>query len=469
MQNYTDSLSSLVGCLREHPARGRTAGRTAVGWAAVGSVALSVTCDLVCVWPAVMQTRSSARASILPVVLLLVIVFWSQHGQWLLTPSLLPEMNKDVRMPMVTLANGVKMPLVAYGTADQPCLQPCQDDDGKAFGPYFGLGNETLIRASQCGHKSWYGGLSTYDSVREAYTQGFRAFDTANDYCTQPTVGDALRSLGVPRSTFFISTKVPPYNADTWGGPIVHAALYASLYQMQVDYVDLMMIHEPDFSGTCAANQAAWRYLEDYYLAGKARAIGVSNFCRAALECILQTARIVPMINQLNYHIGVDDPEGLLPLMAQHGIVLVAWDPSDSTESILLRDEPSYAELDLQTRRSRAWQRRTPHMKALTSVEGVARTIAEKYGASRLDVFLRWLVQKNDTSAGGTPFVIATKNPRHMASDLRAVTSAGWTLSDDDMASLSRLRVPVGDRFGTMHPYAGSGVCGQVLASVGRR
>ena len=208
-------------------------------------------------------------------IILVALALWRAHGLYnaksVKGPSEKVAIVYDV--PSVELANGVLMPTISFGTADISCLGPCQFTT--AFGPY-ALGNETLIRASQCGTTPGANGeLSTFDGVVEAYKNGFRAFDTANNYCTQPATGDALRSLGVERTDYFISTKVSPQYADTSeGGENLKAQLQASLSQMQVEYVDLIMMHQPDFSGTCAANQAAWRQLEEYYLAGYARAIG---------------------------------------------------------------------------------------------------------------------------------------------------------------------------------------------------
>ena len=179
-------------------------------------------------------------------------------------------------MPTVKLLNGLEVPMVAYGLADPLCFTPC---NAFSFGDFNkGLANETWIRASGCGTAAYAGvqELSTFDSVVEAYKIGFRAFDTAQNYCSQPALGDALRSLGVPRESFFISTKVPPSNADTEDGArALEGALAQSLRQLEFDYVDLIMLHETDTAGTCEANQAAWTILEDFYLAGKAKAMCV--------------------------------------------------------------------------------------------------------------------------------------------------------------------------------------------------
>ena len=176
---------------------------------------------------------------------------------------------------------------------------------------------------------------------------------------------------------------------------------------------------------------------------------GVSNFCVTALDCILETARIKPHINQLNYHIGIDDEvEGLIKYMQEQRIQLVAWGPTAGTERGHVGLETKYQKHKIDYKNV-DWVWETPEMHALGAVQDAARDVGAKYGKSRFDVFLRWLVQK------GYALVTSSKKTAHMIADVDAVSSHQWQLNETDIASLSSLRLPAGAHFANIHPYGG--------------
>jgi len=109
--------------------------------------------------------------------------------------------------------------------------------------------------------------------------------------------------------------------------------LQSTLSNLGVQHVDLMVVSRP--ATTCGAIQAQWRALEDFYAAGKARAIGVRVFCPASLKCIMQTARVIPALNQIFYHVGMGvDPEGFKSAFNKSGVVTQSIRALDSGELV---------------------------------------------------------------------------------------------------------------------------------------
>lgn len=151
--------------------------------------------------------------------------------------------------------------------------------------------------------------------------QGFTHIDTANNYRNQRAVGAAIRASGTHRESIFITTKIPGCNLTTPQACELQTAsdIDDDLEQLGFRNVDLMLLHFPPRpfpwrpEADCARLRAQWRALEAAYEAGKARAIGVSNFCPSCFECLQQKAaivggepsaadppaRIVPAVNQV--------------------------------------------------------------------------------------------------------------------------------------------------------------------------
>jgi diketogulonate reductase-like aldo/keto reductase len=162
-------------------------------------------------------------------------------------------------------------------------------------------------------------------AVKEAVRAGYTHIDTAACYQNEASVGQAVRESGVPREKLFIATKL--WNADR-GYASTLAAFEFSLKKLQMDYVDLYLIHWPD-AKAAQKNIDTWKAFEELYKAGKIKALGVSNFKPHHLRPILDIAEIKPAINQIELHPGLPQAE-TLEFCQQQGIVVEAWSPLGS-------------------------------------------------------------------------------------------------------------------------------------------
>ncbi|QFF99271.1 aldo/keto reductase [Psychrobacillus glaciei] len=197
---------------------------------------------------------------------------------------------------------------------------------------------------------------ATAEIVKNSIEVGYRSIDTAAIYGNEAGVGEgikqALVSTGLKREDLFITSKV--WNADLSYDETV-AAYEESLQKMELDYLDLYLIHWPGINKYAES----WRALEDLYTAGKIKAIGVCNFNVSHLQDLLKTARVIPVINQVEFHPHLQQ-EVLLAFCKEHNMQLEAWAPL--MQGGLLED-PTIAK------------------------------IAEKYGKSNAQVILRWDIQ----------------------------------------------------------------------------
>ena len=161
-------------------------------------------------------------------------------------------------MEYVTLNNGIKMPKLGYGVYQTP------PED-------------------------------TQRCVLDAIDVGYRSIDTAQAYGNEEGVGAAIAESGLPREEFFLTTKVWITNA---GYEKAKASIEASMEKLRTDYLDLLLIHQPfgDYYGT-------YRAMEEFYKAGKLRAIGVSNFGPDRYLDIQHFAEIKPAVNQIETHV----------------------------------------------------------------------------------------------------------------------------------------------------------------------
>ena len=191
----------------------------------------------------------------------------------------------------VTLANGVKMPCIGYGTWQTP--------DGDV--------------ARKC--------------VFEAIKAGYRHIDTAAAYGNEESVGAGIKDSGVSRDELFITTK---HWITNRGYEKTIAACEESLKKLGIDYLDLYLIHWPCVSKISdnweEINADTWRGFEKLYKDGKIRAIGVSNFLPSHLESLKARSTIKPMVNQIEFHPGYTQTE-LADYCKKEGIVLQAWSP----------------------------------------------------------------------------------------------------------------------------------------------
>jgi 2,5-diketo-D-gluconate reductase A len=283
-------------------------------------------------------------------------------------------------VPTIELRNGIKVPVLAFGTGDY-------------------MDNNTASR----------------DGVARALGAGFRHVDVSPDYINLIGVGWALKASDIPRDELFVSTKVEP---PSWDNPYptfdyTMAQARMNLEQLGVEYVDLVVLHyppwlEPDFHGSCDMPQICkvvqeqWRALEAFYNAGLARAIGVSNFCPVCLKCLEQTQIITPMINSREYHVGMGrDPHGTFSYCEERGIKLSGYSP-------------------------------LAHGKLLHNFT-VGEEIAKKYGVSSVQVALAYLAQR------GIVAITSGNNPAHLRSDLDLW---GFALSQEDYTKLDALTEP---------------------------
>ena len=184
-------------------------------------------------------------------------------------------------MLYATLSNGVKMPMLGYGVYQ---VDPAE--------------------CARC--------------VKDAIDAGYRSIDTAQAYCNEEGVGQAVKASGVPREELFITTKVWISNG---GYEKAKASIDESLNKLQMDYIDLLLIHQPfnDYYGT-------WRAMEEAYKAGKLRAIGVSNFFPDRLVDLCKFVEIRPMVNQVETH-AFFQQAAAHEIMKKYGVVHESWGP----------------------------------------------------------------------------------------------------------------------------------------------
>ncbi|MCY7784271.1 glyoxal/methylglyoxal reductase [Bacillus sp. FSL H8-0515] len=174
--------------------------------------------------------------------------------------------------------------------------------------PWFGLGVFKVENGSEA-----------TESVKAAIKNGYRSIDTAAVYKNEEGVGIGIKESGVAREELFITSKV--WNEDQ-GYETTLTAFEKSLERLQLDYLDLYLIHWPGKD----KYKDTWRALEKLYKDGKIRAIGVSNFQVHHLEELLKDAEIKPMVNQVEFHPRLTQKE-LRDYCKAQGIQLEAWSP----------------------------------------------------------------------------------------------------------------------------------------------
>ena len=183
-------------------------------------------------------------------------------------------------MDFVTLNNGVKMPMIGFGTYQMPAR-------------------------------------ITERCVSDALKIGYRHIDTAQCYGNEREVGAAVRNSGIPREEIFVTTKL-------WGGRGYRdtlSSIESSLAELNVGYIDLLLIHEP----TGNFNEI-YRAIETKYDAGDLRAIGVANFLESNFKQLMQTAKIIPAVNQIETHI-FRQQTAMNRLLKSCGTVHESWSP----------------------------------------------------------------------------------------------------------------------------------------------
>lgn len=221
-------------------------------------------------------------------------------------------------MEKVILNNGVEMPIIGFGVFQIPDANECEQ------------------------------------VVYEAITTGYRLIDTASAYQNEEAVGRAINRSGVPREEIFVTTKL--WVQDV-GYEKTKKAFEKSLNRLQLDYLDLYLIHQPfgDVHGS-------WRAMEDLYREGKIRAIGVSNFSMDRLIDLMVFNEVKPAVNQIETHPFNQQIEEA-KYMQEHHVQIEAWGPLAEGRNNIFQNE-------------------------------VLVSIAKAYNKSVAQVILRWLTQR---------------------------------------------------------------------------
>jgi len=221
-------------------------------------------------------------------------------------------------MKSIKLKNGVKMPVLGFGVFQVTDLAECER------------------------------------SVIDAIETGYRLIDTAQSYQNEEAVGKAVKSSGIAREELFITTKLWIQSKGYEGAK---KAFETSLKKLQLDYLDLYLIHQPfgDVYGE-------WRAMEELYKEGKIRAIGVSNFQPDRLIDLIIHNEIVPAVNQVETHPFHQQHEAQ-QFMLDNNVQIESWGPFAEGKNDLFKNE-------------------------------LLKSIGDKYHKSIAQVVLRWLTQR---------------------------------------------------------------------------
>lgn len=261
-------------------------------------------------------------------------------------------MTTDI--PAVTLNNGVQMPSLGFGVFQMDDLAECER------------------------------------SVRDAIDVGYRLLDTAASYGNEAAVGAAIKTHGIGRRELFVTTKLWVEDASYEGAK---AAFERSINKLQLDYLDLWLIHQPygDVYG-------AWRAMEELHRAGRVRAIGVSNFHPDRLVDFVLHNEIRPAVNQIEIHPfhSQDDAKRILE---EYRVQPEAWGPFAEGKNGLFSND-------------------------------LLQSIAGKHGKSIAQVVLRWLNQR------GIVAIPKSVRKERMAENLAIFD---FRLDSDDLATIAKL------------------------------
>lgn len=257
-------------------------------------------------------------------------------------------------MEHITLNNGVRMPILGYGVYQIPDAAECE----------------------RC--------------VLDAIEVGYRSIDTAQAYGNEEAVGSAIRKSGVAREELFITTKVWISNA---GHEKARASIEESLQKLQLDYLDLVLIHQPfgDYYGT-------YRAMEELYEQGKIRAIGVSNFYPDRYIDLVRFTDVVPVVNQVETHVfnqQLDAHE----IMGKYGTQIESWGPFAEGRNDLFTNE-------------------------------TLRLIGDKYNKTAAQVALRYLLQRG---------IVVIPKTTHKDRMIQNLDVFDFGMTEEDMETIKSL------------------------------
>jgi len=276
----------------------------------------------------------------------------------------------------VTLNNGIKMPILGFGVFQIPDLAACEQ------------------------------------SVVDAIEVGYKLIDTAQSYGNEEAVGKAIKRSGVPRDELFITTKL--WVSD-YGEEKAKKAFEASLERLQLDYLDLYLLHQP-FSDV----HGSWRALEKLHNEGKIKAIGVSNFYPDRVMDLIMANEVVPAVNQIEVnplYQRYDDQK----FLEENKVQPEAWAPFAEGRNNLFQNEILVA-------------------------------IGKKYGKSVGQVVLRWLIQRN---------IGALAKSTHKERIAENFDVFDFELSDDDMKQIATLDMNESSFFSHRDPEAVKRIMGR--------
>lgn len=263
--------------------------------------------------------------------------------------------------------------------------------------PSFTLSDGTAIPAIGYGTWQLHAEKEAPEAVRAALATGYRLIDTAANYHNEAGVGAGVRASDVPREEVLVSTKVWP---EDLGYDKTMRSLEASLARLDLDYIDIILIHWP-----CSdeANLGSWKAFERLHEQGLVRHLGVSNFTGQHLDALRAQANVPPVLNQVEFHPLFFDT-AVYDYCREHEIIIEAW---------------------------------SPLMQGKAFTDATLAPIAAKHGKSGAQVALRWCYQM------GVVPLPKTKTPARMRSNLDIF---GFALDDDDMATIAGMRT--NQRFG---------------------
>jgi 2,5-diketo-D-gluconate reductase A len=243
----------------------------------------------------------------------------------------------------------------------------------------------------------------TKQAVLDAIDVGYRLIDTAQSYFNEKEVGEAIAECDVPREDLFITTKVW---IENYGYEKCKASVLESMEKLGLDYIDLVLLHQPfaDYYG-------AYRALEELYNEGVLRAIGVSNFYPDRLVDIASFANIVPMVNQVETHV-LNQQKIAKQYMDKYGVQCEAWAPFGEGRGGLFENETLI-------------------------------NIGKKYGKTAAQVMLRWNIQRG---------VVVLPKSTHRDRMIQNIDVFDFVLSDADMTAIAALDTATSSFFSHYDP-----------------